>query len=591
MPDIARTSYRRTITTIDSRGFKVFDQYGTRITRAASQASNEVSLFKHDGKWFTFDGDRTLRQYDLDFGYLSSFDKQYAGGSIYSIGPYLVLNGRGNFQPTILIDGVLYFGNDTAGSNYSPDGVQTSDGANVYEYDSGRIYKYTLEIEVEDNPFAGRLVHYTFNQLLGQFDIASGTVNGLYILRNQLFVLYDTRLIKVYNKDSGAFIGDINSLPTLREYTDLFVEDFVETLGIKDSVTVVVNRVARQKLGIKPTAEESRDLTVKATANQKLAIKPEAEHLRIRTFKRIVTQKLAIKPDADRDAITTHRGVEQKVGIKPTGEHLRIRTRKRIVNEKLGIKPDATESHSTNIRRSVTQKVGIKPESGGLLFSRARSITQKLGIKPRASKSTHEEVTQKLGIKPTATSRSIRIVIISVIQKLGIKPDADHLRIRTIKRRVTQRLAIKPDGKAARNFKDEVTQKLGIKPEAIEGKDISRTITQKVGIKDGYSTRFKRFRAIQQKLGIKPTARGKVSKSPIIVQTKVGIKPDAKKDRKVKRTAPQKLRIAGSVSMLTRYARVVTQRLQFGVHAAPLGLPSKAPFFNVKNRIRRVFRV
>ena len=547
-------------------------------------------LTKYEGEWLAaVDEPSTIDRYNLDFDYLGSVTlpssitnpEGLTSGTFITddFGPVSILiiaePNRLAFQTGL---GGFTFYSSLPSTNSSTTGVAT-DGEYIYTVDSvqNQIFRYSVV-------FSGNPAASVDTANLGtptRWDLPFTFPRGLAIAGNILFVLY-SRFVMAHNKSTGAVIGRVFTQPIrLTPLSGVF-----DAFGLY----VTLNPYGGG-LGIKPTAEESRDLTKKATANQKLAIKPEAEHLRIRTFKRIVTQKLAIKPEADRDAITTHRGVEQKVGIKPTGEHLRIRTRKRIVNEKLGIKPDATESHSTNIRRSVTQKVGIKPESGGLLFSRARGIIQKLGIKPRASKSTHEEVTQKLGIKPTATSRSIRIVIISVIQKLGIKPDADHLRIRTIKRRVTQRLAIKPDGKAARNFKDEVTQKLGIKPEAIEGKDISRTITQKVGVKDGYSTRFKRFRRVIQKVGIKPDARGKVSKSPITIQTKVGIKPDAKKDRKVKRTAPQKLRIAGSVSMLTRYARVVTQRLQFGVHAAPLGLPSKAPFFNVKNRIRRVFRV
>ena len=209
MPDINR------IVTLDSSNFKVWENGVLKSTHPTFSA-HEIEFTRYNGDWYAFqDNIDAIRRYDADFTYRTSFDMTFVGSTgkgIFTSGaviyqytnrPYVTVNGHLGAGPYRSISGTLN------------EDIVTSDGTHVYA----------------TNPAGGTIAKKAFSYTSStitigsatNITIAAGTVDGLSVNGDELFVLYSTRLIKVYNKNTGAFIRDEATLGTSGRFNDIFV--------------------------------------------------------------------------------------------------------------------------------------------------------------------------------------------------------------------------------------------------------------------------------------------------------------------------------------------------------------------------------
>ena len=247
-----------------------------------------------------------------------------------------------------------------------------------------------------------------------------------------------------------------------------------------------------------------------------------------------------------------------------------------------GLGSNATTMHELSTPKSVDQKLAIKPDGDvSTVKTIVRAVTQKLAIKPSEVIKLGVLARQKVAFKPTAKKASEFSE--EVDQKVGIKDDRE-LSFRRV-RQVSQKLRFKT-GHSVGGFA-VARQKLGIRPKSTIA--LAESVEQKVGIKDDAEGDRTVHRDEEQKLGVKDDA-DKERIRHREGETKLGIAPDADKERVDSEEGDQKLGIGDSVDTLVRYSASVIQKLRFHVSSAP-ELPSDAPLFKFKDKIRRVFRV
>ena len=205
------------IVTIDSANFKVWEK-GILKSTHPTHTAHEIEFTKYNDHWFTFqDNIDAIREYDENFNHLRSFDMTFVGSSgrgiftadgaliyQYSSHPYVTVNGYLGPGPYRRLTGSL------------DQDIVTADGTDVYG----------------TNASGGTVVKKRFTHTsstititdVSVINIAAGTVSGLSVDENELFVLYSTRLIKVYNTTTGAFIRNEATLGTSGTFNDIFVE-------------------------------------------------------------------------------------------------------------------------------------------------------------------------------------------------------------------------------------------------------------------------------------------------------------------------------------------------------------------------------
>ena len=229
------TEYHK-ITTLDSSSFKVWDD-GVLIGTYPTHNTGESKLTKHDNKWFTLYNSESIVEYDIDFNYIQSHDISSIGiglNGLTSFGRFLLVHS--GFSVFFTKNGVLESTTRTGSFSGTIGGTITYDETSIF-YSVGINYLISSVLIYRDTTYehSGRALRFR----------PPGTIKGISVARDTLYIIYTPRLIKTFSKINGSFTGDLYTLGTSGEFNDLYVEVV--------TIPQVILLPTTSTLGIKPT--------------------------------------------------------------------------------------------------------------------------------------------------------------------------------------------------------------------------------------------------------------------------------------------------------------------------------------------------
>ena len=387
----------------------------------------------------------------------------------------------------------------------------------------------------------------------------------------------------------------------------------------RHKVSVFIKSIV-QKLGIDPDGM-TQQRVVQVPVTQKIGMRPAAVRDRLRLRRRRVTQNVGIKPEGA--AKTVQRliiGIVQKLGIS-TGHSKRF-YRLVLIVQKVGLapskqlvhfrKPVQTMALSTATTKNIITEFAVKAVQKLALYIDTDTMhilrpVQKLGISKGVVKDRlrlkPRKTSEKLGLKTTAVDKLVDRAIVT--QNIGVK--TTHGKRFELLRAVTQKLGIHTDGRPegrihvnvklgisavpVKTFFERVTQKLRIAKTVVKDRIQirAREAVQNVGIKDYGRSKF--TVSVRQGLYITKTAvSSKVERLARRAVQKVGIVQGEHIKRVINAPAWQGLGIKPVPNLMYGVFRSALQTVFIHVSGGT-DLPSTAPLFHLKDRIRRSFRV
>ena len=406
---------------------------------------------------------------------------------------------------------------------------------------------------------------------------------------------------------------------------------------------VILLKAAAQSMVIDPKAVRDKLVLKTAAAAQTLGIKPEGA-LGIRSFIVPVAQTLGIKTTRARDILRLRpKQATQTVGIAPGG------TASSIMQQRIAAVVQGVifgTSHDTAFSKVIqaAQKLSIA-QIAPLIY--LRPAPQSLGIGTGISRSIFSHIAARAVEKLGIVTSTDTMIILRITQSLGISKNAVKDRLILRRRRPRQSISVAAAATGEVGTRASATQgmilgagavtafitlvkamqglrfgaagrtegmihiavRLGIS--AVPTKRFFATALETLGFAKtaaGYRVRI-RARNAAQTLGISTThlklfqlkarqglqisktaASEQVRRLPKRISQTLGIKPGGTHHRIVPLSIPQTLGIRGVPKTVGSYVRHALIELRIHAAGAP-NLPSVAPFFHLKDRIRRSFRV
>ena len=566
-----------------------------------ANGTNETGITKYNNMWFTCDnGTDFIRRYNLDFSYVGFVNPDQlvvpVGATVFK--QYLVILNR-------------------TGANYS---AQFYTGNGVYRFQaaigtgdyraiaSDNVYIYLYKLS--DRKIVRRAVTLGTNSAsLGpetEWTITDGGIRGMRVLGDMIYTANTSRQIREFAKSDGTGGDIILTLDSSAGSPQGLYAEYATRpiqMGFSTKVTVKIHRLK------------------KAPATDRLGISTDTDTTKIRKVSE--KQTLGLTDTVSSNMIHRER-VDQRLGIRTKIKRDRLRLKTRSVTQTLGI-------HSTNrikLKLNVAQRLGIRTViKRDKLRLKRRRVTDRLGVRTD-TKTTRIQyqivrVTQRLGLSTDTTKRFVRRL--STVQRLGIRTDAnagarlgasvsDRLGIRTdtkLKEKLIRfgfdRIGLTT--KTRMGYMLKVADRLGIstvpvkklfaKPadsigiRTVASRDrvrlVVRAVVQTLGIRTTKKVKFKV--RVTQRLGIRKAAtQRRLRLKKRAVKDALGIRDDVTTHRTVHRDPVQTLGLRTVARATGMFVRKVIQMLGIGGRGAPV-LPSSAPEFDLKNRIRKVFRV